>query len=160
MEDDRSGSGPAHGAAAYSPGLAYVQGNSENLLQGAPNAGYGPSYTQSPHSVNPTSGLGPPHYPTTMQEKLARQQTFAADPNEPMNEETARALLLALQKHRRSTGVSQEEDAGPAGVVPPSYNPSWSQQQSGPSGAGSSGLASPPQATSGTTSPLRPPEKW
>ncbi|CAK9782017.1 hypothetical protein CC85DRAFT_288387 [Cutaneotrichosporon oleaginosum] len=110
-----------------------------------------------------TSGPSSQEYQVQAQEKH-RQQTVTVNPDEPMNEETVQVLLNALQKHRQSSGLPLEEDAGPAldvRLMPPMYNPMWAPPapQVETSAAGSSIPPNTSEYPSGTTSPTSRP-KW
>ncbi|BEI84815.1 hypothetical protein CcaverHIS002_0502160 [Cutaneotrichosporon cavernicola] len=122
--------------------------------------GYGSLVTYEPQDP-PGDEPSPTTYPTssqdrsTMKQELQTQQNIVTiDPNEPMHEDTARALLAALHRQQGSVGVNQEQDAGPVGTaIPPSYNPGWAQRQSESSGLG---IASPSSGMSHSASPPKP----
>ncbi|BEJ16728.1 hypothetical protein CspHIS471_0601290 [Cutaneotrichosporon sp. HIS471] len=111
---------------------------------------YAPEETQGLMStLGPSEPRASQGYYYSMQEKRSHPQSLYGDSNGPLNQETAQALLLALQKHQsnvQSNVGSQEQDAGPMGTVPPSYNPEWVPLESDSSGAGPPGLSPPPSA--------------
>ncbi|BEJ15666.1 hypothetical protein CspHIS471_0502710 [Cutaneotrichosporon sp. HIS471] len=124
------------------------------------NKGYASVVTyepQDPPGDEPSSTT----YPTssqdssTMKQEVRTQQNIVTiDPNEPMHEDTARALLAAIHRQHSTVGVNQEQDAGPVGTaIPPSYNPGWAQRQSESSGLG---VASPSSGMSDSASPPKP----
>ncbi|BEJ15667.1 hypothetical protein CspHIS471_0502720 [Cutaneotrichosporon sp. HIS471] len=132
----------------YKVETGYMMGSNDGY---APHALYGPV---EPHGDRP-SVLSDSHskeYAAEFKEKYTHLQNVAVDsPKHPIQEETAQALLLALQRHRESSGVNQEEDAGPMGTIPPSYNPRWTARQLRQSDSSvTAGLSSPPLPIEGT----------
>ncbi|BEI84816.1 hypothetical protein CcaverHIS002_0502170 [Cutaneotrichosporon cavernicola] len=132
----------------YKTETGYMRGSNEGY---ALHSLYGPV---EPHGDRPSllSGSHSKDYGADFQEKYPHLQNVAVDyPKHPIQEETAQALLLAFQRHRESSGVNQEEDAGPISTIPPSYNPEWMARQSGQSDSSvTAGLSSPPLPTEGT----------